>query len=124
LKEHERLYGTHDLELASIVHALNKWRNYLMGKKFELRIDHNGLRYMLDQPMLNAKESRWLEFLCEYDFDIKNIKGRENKVVDALNMRVHELHATTIRMYQKNIKGRNSKAPKADLQYVEMVTKL
>jgi hypothetical protein len=27
LKEHERYYATHDLELASIVHALRKWRH-------------------------------------------------------------------------------------------------
>jgi hypothetical protein len=27
LKEHERLYATHDLELEDIVHALNKWRH-------------------------------------------------------------------------------------------------
>jgi hypothetical protein len=32
LKEHERLYATHDLELETIVHALKKWRNYLMEK--------------------------------------------------------------------------------------------
>ena len=37
LKEHEKNYATHDLELASIVHALNMWRHYLMGRKFELR---------------------------------------------------------------------------------------
>jgi hypothetical protein len=30
--------------------------------------------------------------------DIKHIKGKENKVVDALNIRVHELYATTITM--------------------------
>jgi hypothetical protein len=43
LKEHERHYATHDLELAAIVHALRKWRHYLMGKKFELRTNDNGL---------------------------------------------------------------------------------
>jgi hypothetical protein len=32
LKEHERNYSTHDLELAAIVHALRMWRHYLMGK--------------------------------------------------------------------------------------------
>jgi hypothetical protein len=37
LKEHERNYATHDLELAFIVHALKMWRHYLMGKIFELR---------------------------------------------------------------------------------------
>jgi hypothetical protein len=48
LKEHENNYANHDLELASIVHTLKKWRHYLMGKSFELRIDHNGLKYLFD----------------------------------------------------------------------------
>jgi hypothetical protein len=55
LKEHERNYATHDLELASIVHALNMWRNYLMGKRFELRMDHSGLKYLFEQPTLNSR---------------------------------------------------------------------
>jgi hypothetical protein len=41
-----------------------------MGKRFELRTDHNGLKYLFDQPTLNARQTRWLEFLSEYDFDI------------------------------------------------------
>jgi hypothetical protein len=65
-----------------------------------------------------------LELLCEYDFDIKHIKGKENKVVDALKRRVHELHATTIRMYQIDIKGIILEAANADLQYMELVAKL
>jgi hypothetical protein len=100
LKEHERLYASHDLELEAIVHALKKWRNYLMGNRFYLRKDHNGLNYLFDHPTLNTRHSIWLEFLCEYDFDIKNIKGKENKVVDALSTRVYEIHSTTISMYQ------------------------
>jgi hypothetical protein len=124
LKEHERHYATHDLELAAIVHALRKWRHYLMEKKFELRTDHNDLKYLFDQPTLNARQSRWLEFLSEYDFDIKHIKGKENKVVDALNRRVHEMHATTISMYQSDLKHRILEAAKLDLQYKELVAKL
>jgi hypothetical protein len=31
-KKHGANYPTHDLELASIVHALKTWRHYLMGK--------------------------------------------------------------------------------------------
>jgi hypothetical protein len=58
------------------------WRNYLIGKKFELRVDHIGLKYLFEQPTSNARKTRWLEFLSEYDFDIKHIKGKENKVVD------------------------------------------
>jgi hypothetical protein len=55
LKEHERLYATHDLELEAIVHSLKKWRHYLMGKRFELKTDHHGLKYLFDQPTLNAR---------------------------------------------------------------------
>jgi hypothetical protein len=76
-----------------------------MGRRFELRTDHNGLKNLFDQPTLNARKSMWLEFFCEYDFDIKHIKGQKNKVVDALSRRVHELHATTISMYRTKIKS-------------------
>jgi hypothetical protein len=58
LKEHERHYATHDLELVAIVHALRKWRHYLMGKRVELRRDHNGLKYLFDQPTLNVRQTR------------------------------------------------------------------
>jgi hypothetical protein len=124
LKEHERLYATCDLELASIVHALKKWRHYLMGKRFGLRTYHNGLKYLFDQPTLNSRKSRWLGFLCEYDFDIKHIKGKENKVVDSLSRRLHELHTTVISMYQTDLKDIILEAAKAYTQYMEMVTKL
>jgi hypothetical protein len=124
LKEHERNYATHDLELAAILHALRKWRHYLMGKRFEMRTDHNGLKYLFDQPTLNARQSRWLEFLSEYDFDINHIKGKENKVANALSKRVHEVHATTIIIYQSYLKHRIIETAKSDLQYKDLVAKL
>ena len=68
LKDHEKNYSTHDLKLAAIVHALKMWRHYLMGRMFELRTDHYGLKYLFDKPTLNARKARWLEFLCEFYF--------------------------------------------------------
>ena len=65
-----------------------------------------------------------LEFLSEYDFDIKHIKGKENKVVDALSRRVHELHAIDISMYQTDINNRVLEAASIDLQYKNLVVKL
>jgi hypothetical protein len=124
LKEHEKNYATHDFELAAFVHALKKWGHYLMGRSFELRKYHNGSKYLFDQPTLNARQSRWLEFLCEYNFDVKHIKGKENKVVDALSKRVHELHDTTVSMYQTDIKGRILEAANTDLQHMELVANL
>jgi hypothetical protein len=76
LKEHERNYATHALELEVIVHALKMWRNYLMGKKFELRIGHNDLNYLFGYTTMNVRQVIWLELLSEYDFDINHIKGK------------------------------------------------
>jgi hypothetical protein len=95
-----------------------------MGKRFDLRTDHNGLKYLFDQPTLNARKIIWLEFLCKYDFDIKHIKGKENKVADALSRKVHELHATTISMYRTEMKDRILEAANNDLQYKSLVAKL
>ena len=58
LKDHEKNYATHDLELATIVDALKMWRHYLMGIIFEPRTDHCGLNYLFDQPTLNARKAR------------------------------------------------------------------
>jgi hypothetical protein len=55
LKEHEMNYFTHDSELVVIVYALNMWRHYLTGKRFELITDHDGLKYLCEQPTLNAR---------------------------------------------------------------------
>jgi hypothetical protein len=89
-----------------------------------LRTDHNCLNYLLDQLTLNTSQSRWVEFLCEYEFHINHIKGKKNKVVDALSRKVHELHATTISMYRTNIRDRVLEAANVDLQYRDLVAKL
>jgi hypothetical protein len=41
LNEHEQCYVTHDLELATIVHALKMWRHYLAWK--EICLDERSL---------------------------------------------------------------------------------
>ena len=46
LKDNERNYPTHDLELAAVVHALKTWRHYLFGEKFNIFTDHKSLRYL------------------------------------------------------------------------------
>ena len=86
-KSHEMNYPVHDLELGAVVHALKQWRHLLLGIKFELRTDHQSLRYIFTQPLLNNRQKRWLQLLCEYDFDIHYVAGKEVKVADALSRR-------------------------------------
>ena len=62
LKEYDQNYSMHDLELAAIIHALKMWRHYLMGRNFLLNTDNMSLKYLFDQPDLNVRQARWLDF--------------------------------------------------------------
>ena len=83
-KEHEKNYPTHDIKLVAIIHALNMWRHYLMGKKFILKTYNMSLKYLFEKSYLNARQARWFSFLSEYHFELKHINDKENKIVDAL----------------------------------------
>jgi hypothetical protein len=67
--------------------VLKIWHPYLIGRKFLILTDNNGIKYLLNQQGLNARQERLLAFLSEFDFEIKHIKGKENKVADALSRR-------------------------------------
>ena len=85
LKNHERNYPTHDMELAIIVFALKIWSHYLYSEQFEVFLDHKSLKYIFMQWDLNMRQRRWMEFLEDYDFTLHYHPGKANVVVDALN---------------------------------------
>eukprot|EP00253_Pinus_taeda_P022348 PITA_22348 len=92
LKEHEQRYSAYDLELAAVIHALKMWRHYLLGRKFLLLTDHHSLTSYFNQPTLNARQARWMDFLSGFDFDIKHLQGKANRVADALSRKVQSLY--------------------------------
>jgi hypothetical protein len=47
LNESERLYSIYDKEMLAIMHALTKFRQYLVGSRFVVKIDHNSLKYFV-----------------------------------------------------------------------------
>jgi len=48
LNVHKRNYVTHDLDSEAIVHALNMWRHYLLGRRFILMCDHSGMSFLFN----------------------------------------------------------------------------
>ena len=56
-----------------------------MGRKFLLKTENMSLKYLFNQPDINSKKAKWLDFLSEYHFELNNIKGKEKKVVDSLS---------------------------------------
>ena len=85
LKDHEKNYPTHDLELAAVVFALKIWRHYLYGNRCEIFTDHQSLKYIFTQKKLNMRQRRWLELVKDYDCEILYHPGKANKVADALS---------------------------------------
>jgi hypothetical protein len=114
LNENEINYVTHDLELATIVHALKMWRHYLLGRTFVLMTDHFGLRHLFDQTKLNARQERWMALLSEFDFEIKHIKGTENRVVNALSISIKTIHLVAVITYKTNVRERIRNAQETD----------
>lgn len=85
LKPHEGNYSMHDLELATIVHALKIWRHYLIGSRCEIFTDHKSLKCIFTQSELNLRQRRWLELIKNYDLGIHYHPGKANVVADALS---------------------------------------
>ena len=58
-----------------------------MYGEFVLYIDNHALQYIMQQPKLNRKHAKWVEYLQIFTFVLKHISGQANKVADALNGR-------------------------------------
>jgi hypothetical protein len=67
LRKHEEHYPTHNLELATVVHALKICRHYIVDKICELYTDHKNLKYIFTKPGLNLRQRRWLEIIKDYE---------------------------------------------------------
>ena len=89
LKRHEENYPTHDLELAAVVHALKKWRHYLLGSLCNIYTDHKSLKYLFTQADLNMRQRRWLELIKDYELEVHYHPGKAYVVADVLSRKVH-----------------------------------
>ncbi|WVZ80547.1 hypothetical protein U9M48_028015 [Paspalum notatum var. saurae] len=83
LRDHEKNYPTHDLELAAVVHALKVWRHYLFGQKCDIYTDHKSLKYIFTRDRVEYAAKT-----MDYDPEIHYHPGKANVVADALSRRV------------------------------------
>jgi hypothetical protein len=52
LSDSEQNYNTTEREGLDMVYALQKFRQYLLGKHFKMFTDHSSLKYLVNKPML------------------------------------------------------------------------
>jgi hypothetical protein len=82
------------------------WRHYLLERIFFLMTEQFVLKYLFDQPRLNARHARWMALIIEFYFEIKHIKGKENKVADALSQSVQTIHSAVASVGESDIQQR------------------
>lgn len=85
LKDSERLYSIYDKEILAIMHALAKFKQYLVGSKFIVKIEHTSLQHFLEQKDMNKRQQKWVSKVQAYDFDIEYVKGYKNVGDNALS---------------------------------------
>jgi hypothetical protein len=100
------------------------WRHYIMGRKFLLLTDNTGVKYLFNQPDLNVRQARCLACLSEFDFEVRHIKGKENKVADALSHQIHGLFEINMSRAESDMEQRIRTASVNDKNYTKMMAEL
>jgi hypothetical protein len=79
--------------MMAILHALKKWRPYLIGRHFKVKTYHDSLKYFLEQRLSSEEQQKWATKVLGYDFEIVYKKGKKNVVVDALSRKDEDVEA-------------------------------
>lgn len=67
------------------MHVIKKWQNYLQGRQFIIKTDHNSLKYFLQHRVNTAFQQKWVSTLLGYDCEIQYKHGKDNVVANALS---------------------------------------
>ena len=83
----QRNWHVSEQEIYSAIHAVEKWRQYLIGKQFKIYTDHKNLEELFNRAknFRAGKLYRWAVRLQDFDFVAKYIKGSKNMFADYLS---------------------------------------
>ena len=76
--------------MLAIFHVIDLWHPYLLGKRFQIKIDHQSLKYFLEQHISSLEKQKLVTKLFGYDYEIIYKKGKDNVVVDALSRKYED----------------------------------
>jgi len=79
---------------------------------------------MFSQQYLNVRQAIWMEFLSEFEFDIKRIKGKENKIADALSIHAYNIMEVAVSNSKTNFIEKIQNTIINDPKYLEIQHKL
>ena len=84
LNKAERNYCITDKELLAIRHFVEYYRQYLLGRRFLVRSDHNALVFLFRMKEPKGRIARWIEILSAFDMSIEYRKSQRHGNADSL----------------------------------------
>ena len=86
LKGPERNYGITEREALAMIWAMERFRYFLLGRKFVVKTDHKALEEIRRKKEFGSKRiQRWLERIDEFDFEIDYVPGVYLVQADAMS---------------------------------------
>lgn len=85
LTKSERNYCITDKDLLAVRHFVEYYKQYLLGKKFLVRTDHQALVWLFKLKEPKDRTARWLEILSAYNFQIQRRPVQKHSNADALS---------------------------------------
>lgn len=82
-------YTVTEKEFLVVIYAINKFWHYITGYPTFVHTDHTTIRYLMNKEITNARVTRWLLLLQEFDITIVDNPGKENVVADFLSRLVN-----------------------------------
>ena len=73
-------YTVTEKEFLAVIYAINKFRHYITGYPTFVHTDHSSIKYLMNKSVTNARVTRWLLLLQEFDITIVGRPGKENVV--------------------------------------------
>jgi hypothetical protein len=71
----------YEKEMLAILHVVDLWRPYLLGQCFQIKTDHQSLKYFLEQCISSPEQQQWVTKLFGYDYEIITRKGKTMRLL-------------------------------------------
>ena len=75
--------------MLAIIYAIDKFKHYITVYSTFVHIDDSTIKYLMNKPITNARVTRWLLILQEFDISIVDRPAEENLLTELISQLTH-----------------------------------